>query len=286
MNEIPVTSQETEAGKLEEQHLTTALTALNDDGFVVLRDVVTPAHIETLREKMLADVKEILKRDDAPFNFNTGNLQQDPPPFAPYLFRDVLLNDLVIQVSKALLGPGVKNSYYSGNTALPGGTRQPVHPDVAQLWPNLQHATPPFGLVINIPVVDATPQNGSTELWPGTHHDTTFSIHQGSLRIGEETLEKRRALCPPIQPSIKAGSVLIRDIRLWHAGMPNHTHVPRPMIAMIHWCSWWLACDPIPFPQSETEFFAHPDLTTNARWTDRAPDYLKHNQSYDLQTEA
>lgn len=286
MNEIPVTSQEVRAGKLEEQHLGSTLSALNDDGFVVLRDVVSLAHIEILREKMLADVHEILKRPDAPFNFNTGNLQQDPPPFAPYLFRDVLLNDLVIQVSKALLGPGVKNSYYSGNTALPGGTRQPVHPDVAQLWPDLKYPTPPFGLVINIPVVDASPENGSTELWPGTHHDTTFCIHQGSTRISEEILEKRRTIRPPIQPSIKAGSVLIRDIRLWHAGMPNYTNVPRPMIAMIHWCSWWMACDPIPFPQSEKGFFTHSDLTTNARFVEGQPDYLKHNQSYDLQPTA
>lgn len=286
MNEIKPTPAELSEGKLDEPNLHAALSALKDDGFVVLRDIVAPAHIETLRDKMLSDVDEILKRSDAPFNFNTGNLQQDPPPFAPYLFRDVLLNDLVIQVSKALLGPGVKNSYYSGNTALPGGSRQPVHPDVAQLWPSLQHATPPFGLVINIPVVDATPQNGGTELWPGTHRNTTFSIHQGSARISEEILETRRGIHPPIQPSIKAGSVLLRDIRLWHAGMPNYTEIPRPMIAMIHWCSWWLACDPIPFPQSEKEFFAHPDLTTNARWMEDKPEYLKHNQSYDLQPTA
>lgn len=283
MNEISVTSQEVKAGKLGEQHLNAALKALSDDGFVILRDVVAPAHIEILRDKMLADVDEILKRDDAPFNFNTGNLQQDPPPFAPYLFRDILLNDLVIQVSKSLLGPGVKNSYYSGNTALPGGTRQPVHPDVAQLWPDLKYPTPPFGLVINIPVVDASPENGSTELWPGTHQDTTFCIHQGSTRISEEILEKRRAIRPPLQPSLKAGSVLIRDIRLWHAGMPNHANVPRPMIAMIHWCSWWLACDPIPFPKNDEAFFAHSDLTTNARFVEGQPEYLKHNQSYDLQ---
>src|SRR5205085_5414804 len=108
----------------------------------------------------------ILKREDAPYNFNTGNLQQDPPPLPPYLFRDVLLNEQVIAVTKAMLGPGLKNSYYSGNTALPGGKRQPVHPDAAQLWPNLACPTPPYGFVVNVPVVDVSPENGSTELWP------------------------------------------------------------------------------------------------------------------------
>src|SRR6185503_20481869 len=114
--------------------------ALRTDGFVVLNDVIDPAHLEVLRERMLEDIERILQREDAPFNFNSGNVQQQPPPFPPYLFRDVLVNDMVIAVTRAMLGPGVKNSYYSGNTALPGGTEQPVHPDVGQLWPNLETA--------------------------------------------------------------------------------------------------------------------------------------------------
>ena len=48
-----------------------------------------------------------------------GNVQQDPPPFPPYLFRDVLLNDMVIAVTTAVLGTPVKNTMYGGNTAMP-----------------------------------------------------------------------------------------------------------------------------------------------------------------------
>ena len=283
MNAIDITPDERTSGQMTAEHRAAAVRALNEDGFVVLNDVVDRAHLDTLRERMMADLEKILARKDAPFNFNTGNLQQDPPPFPPYLFRDVLVNDLVIAVTKAVLGPGVKNSYYSGNTALPGGTRQPVHPDVAQLWPNLEHPTPPFGLVVNVPVVDMDAENGSTELWPGTHRDTTFSIHQGSLRIPEEALAKHRAARPPLQPSVRAGSVVLRDIRLWHAGMPNHTQTPRPMIAMIHWCGWWGNVDPVPFPKGTEEFFAHPDLHTNARFVDGPIDHTLHNQAYDLQ---
>jgi ectoine hydroxylase-related dioxygenase (phytanoyl-CoA dioxygenase family) len=171
---------------------------------------------------MLSDLDQILARPNAPFNFNIGNVQQDPPPFPPYLFRDVLLNPLVIAVTRAILGSGLKNIMYSGNTALPGGTRQPVHPDVGQLWPQLAHPTPPYALVVNIPVVDMDAHNGSTELWPGTHLDTTVSVHDGSVRISQDMLDRRRAVEPPLQPSVRCGSVVIRDIRMWHAGMPNH----------------------------------------------------------------
>src|SRR5579871_1667397 len=227
---LDIAPAEVRNGVLTPEHLDAALTALRTDGFVVLNDVIDRSHLDVLRDRMLEDVRQILGRDDAPYNFNTGNVQQDPPPFPPYLFRDVLLNDLVIAVTAAALGPGLKNSYYSGNTCLPGGQRQPVHPDVGQLWPDLGAATPPFGFVVNVPVVDMAPENGSTELWPGSHRDTTMCVQRHDIKVPEAALEKRRAIAPPIQPSVRRGGIVVRDIRLWHCGMPNHADRPRPMI--------------------------------------------------------
>lgn len=37
---------------------------------------------------------------------------------------------------------------------------------------------------------------------------------------------------PPVQPVVKKGDILIRDLRLWHAGMPNETDKERIMIAI------------------------------------------------------
>jgi hypothetical protein len=93
---------------LDDEHLQLALQALREDGYVILHDVISSKHIETLRERMIADVESILALDDVPFQFNDGHLQQDPPPFPPYLFRDVLVNDFVVQITRAALGEGVK----------------------------------------------------------------------------------------------------------------------------------------------------------------------------------
>ena len=235
---------------------------------------------------MLADLPALLTRRDAPFNFNTGNIQQEPPPFPPYLSRDILLNEQAIAVTKALLGPGLKNGYYSGNTTIPGsGSRQPVHPDTAQLWPHLEQATPPFAIVVNVPMVDMTPENGSTEVWPGTHLDTTLSIDQGDIKVPIEAVEARRKIRPPLQLTVPAGSIILRDIRLWHAGMPNHTAQPRPMIAMIHTIAWWGGGETLTFPKGTEEFFQHPDLHTQARFVDEPIDYLHHSQAYDFKPE-
>jgi hypothetical protein len=274
--------EEIAAGKLTAENLETARRAVNDDGMVVLEGIVDVAHLDLLKTRMLEDLKSILARPDAPFNFNRGNVQQDPPPFAPYLFEDVLLNPLVGQVSESVLGKGFYNAFYSGNTALPNGERQPVHPDMGQLWPRMHHASPAFALVVNVPVVDVSPQNGSTELWPETHLDVRYDISEGAGRIEPAHLDEWRAERPPFQPTMKRGSVLIRDMRMWHAGMPNHTDEPRPMIAMIHWAPWWNTGGKIPFPKSAEAFFADAPFRTATSFVDGEVDYLKHGEAYDV----
>jgi ectoine hydroxylase-related dioxygenase (phytanoyl-CoA dioxygenase family) len=283
MVEITPTPAELASGKLEIANLERARRAILDEGYVVLVDVVDKDHVARIRDRMLEDVAKILDRPDAPFNFNKGNLQQDPPPFEPYLFKDVLLNDLVIQVTHSILGNGLYNAFYSGNTALANSSgRQPVHADYGHLWPNMEVPTPPYALVVNLPMVDMGAFNGATEIWPGTHKDTFCAIQTGDIKITEEQLEHWRAIHPPIQPDIEAGSVLIRDMRLWHAGMPNPSGQHRPMVAMIHWVSWWPRNEKVKFPSSAKAFFEHPVLDTAIEWVEEEIDHTKHGHSFDL----
>lgn len=280
---IDVTPEEKAEGKLTAAHLAAATEALKANGLVVLENVVDPAHLAVLRDRMLEDVQEILRRPNQPTQFTAGNIQQDPPPMPGYLFRDVLVNDLVIAVTQSVLGAGLTNDFYSGNTNLPGSTGQPVHADEGQLWPGLPAAHPAVRLVVNVPVVDMDESNGSTELWPGTHLDTTINAQMDSIRVPQDTLDARRSVSPPFQPSVKAGSVLIRDIRVWHRGTPNHTDRPRPMIAMIHNISWWPA-ETLVFPKGTEEFLSHSDLRSSARFVDTPIDYLHRHEAYDVRS--
>ena len=281
--ELELTAEERESGMPSPATVAAGVAAIRDDGYVVLKNVVSLEHLDILHERMRTDLATILARPDAPYQFNKGNVQQDPPPFPPFLFRDILVNEYVIGISREVLGPGLKNNFYSGNTALPGGTRQPVHPDSAQLWDGLEVATPAYGLVVNVPVVSMSPHNGSTEFWPGTHLDTRYSIHQGSPRVAEEHLEEWRRKRPPFQPVVERGSAIVRDIRMWHAGMPNLSTQPRPMLAMIHYAGWWNEEGKIAFPQSARPFLEHKLLRTMAAFTDGEVDYLHHHGAYDLE---
>ncbi|HEY0867467.1 MAG TPA: phytanoyl-CoA dioxygenase family protein [Fimbriimonas sp.] len=279
MVEISVTEDEKRQGRLAPGRHQEAVEAIRRDGLVVLADLIDLGHIEVLRERMVEDSQKLLQRKDRPFNWNPGNLQQNPPPEAPFLFRDVLVNDVVISVTQAILGRGLKNGFYSGNTALPSDQRQPVHADIGQLWPDLIVAHPAYGLVVNVPLVDMDERNGSTEVWPGTHTDTTVAFQDGEITIPAEVLERQRAVQPPLQPKVRAGSFLVRDIRMWHAGMPNRTEQPRPMMAMIHSVSWW-PTSALKFPKGTEGVFEHPDLNWHIDFTEGPIDHISEPQAY------
>jgi len=91
-----------------------------------------------------------------------------------------------------------------------------------------------------VPLITFTPDNGSTEIWLGTHTGelSGSKVQEGahgeraSGRIMQHLLERRGIVRGPCQPVIKKGSIVIRDLRLWHAGMPNTTNDVRIMLAM------------------------------------------------------
>jgi hypothetical protein len=256
---------------------------VRDDGYVILNDLIDPANLAPIRDRMLQDVARILARKDVPFNFNRGNIQQDPPPFPPYLSKQVMCNDIIISITKSILGKGLRNGMYSGNTALPhAGGRQPVHADMGQLWPDLEVAHPAYALVVNVLPVDVSPENGSTEIWPGTHKDVSVVVQDGEIKVSEAQLEARRQVSPGFQYTARAGSVVIRDIRMWHAGMPNHTDQPRPMIAMIHYVGWWSELTPLEFAAGSEPYLEHPDLTHVVRYVQGEIDHTQRNESYDF----
>ena len=281
---IDLTPDERAASQLLGDGLRAAVDALRADGLVLLNEVVDPAHLDVLHERMIADLDDLRARPDAPYNWNAGNLQQNPPPFPPYLFADVMFNPYVISVTSAVLGPGVKNVMYGGNTALPSDHRQPVHCDVGHLWPiaSLDGPHPPAQLVVNLLTVDVSPENGATEIWPGTHRELGVGVGD-DIKITPDLLEKRRAVSPPFQPTFRRGSILIRDIRLWHAGMPNRSREPRPMIAMIHASGWLETGTPLVFPTGTESFFDHPVLRTAAHFTDGPIDYLAEPEAFEYE---
>jgi len=266
---IALSAAERAAERLSDEHAQRAIAAVREAGVVVLKDAVDEAALDALHERLLTDTHALVAardRGDSIPGWKRGHLQQKPPHHPPYIFRDVVANPFAIQVTHGVLGDGLFNSFYSGNTNLPGSEAQPLHRDAQPLWPGGDGDHPATTLVVNISPIDVHPDNGSTEIWPGSH------------RVGGELTEAlisaRRAVAPPVRVQAPKGSVVVRDIRLWHRGVPNVSDQIRHMIALVHQVRWFHRTHTLRFQTGcEAEFHSE-YLDPNAEFVDAPPDYL------------
>ena len=258
---------EKDAQAFSPANLRAALKALDEDGIVVLEEVVSLDSVEKLSAKMRADMEEVKK--SRPVGKASSNESLSPPLNHPWLFKEICYNEFVIQVNHALLGNGLYWNFYASSTVHPyEGRKQETHHDTGPLFPSPMHdyPTPPHLLVVNIPLTDFTEENGATEVWLGSHKETrtltspfNFTPAEGT-DIYESLLEERRQCDTVLQMTARKGSAVIRDIRIYHGGMPNKTGQLRQMISMVHSRPWLRCRTWMVFAEGTEDFFNHPVL--------------------------
>ncbi|MCZ6635959.1 MAG: phytanoyl-CoA dioxygenase family protein [bacterium] len=264
---ITLTPEEQSAGEMTSDHLSQAVQGVREDGYLVVENAVDHACLDVLKEKMNEDSHKLMSAKKwGGAGRVKGHLQQGPPLHAPYVFPEIVSNPLAIQVTKGVLGEGVFNSFYNGNTNTPGSGLQPIHRDARPLWPDWGQAHPATTLVVNISPQDVHEHNGSTEIWPGSH-----------LVIGdvtEELVAKHSSERASLRVRSKKGSFVIRDIRLWHRGVPNESDEIRHMIAMVHQIRWFRRVRRLMYQKGCEDAFVSEDLDHNAQFVDGPMDYL------------
>lgn len=259
-----------------------AVTYLHRDGIIVLENAIETSHLDALSDLLTPEALEIAKDPDHHFNFGkqTRNMDQAPPLNPDLMFQDVWANPIACSVIKAILGPDIRAHYANGNTALKATGRQPVHSDI-----NKPHPLYPFAYIINIALDDVSLENGSTEIWIGSHRDSCIDQHDSvgveeeGLTIKPELVEERRKHSPPINPTTKKGSMIIRDVRLWHAGVPNRTAIPRIMLAFVYQPTWFQAPSKVLLPLKVKglieKWKQETGLEYYAEWVDGEVDHRK-----------
>jgi ectoine hydroxylase-related dioxygenase (phytanoyl-CoA dioxygenase family) len=280
MIEVTPTPEETAQECFEAENLNRAVEAVQKDGFVVINNVIDHAHLDILRERMEADLVKVKALPIVPHNFVWGNIQQDPPPQAEFVFRDVVANPFVCQVTSTMLGAGAFNSYMSGNSNVPGSNLQRVHVDAGQLWPNLKTAHPVARLAVNLALDDTTVENGAIELWPGSHLDTRKAVGQ-NLPLTDADLDGQRAIAAPVAGTARKGSFLLRDLRLWHRGTPNVSDATRFMIAMIHNVGWYKRTCRFDLDKACAPVFEGCPIENAIPLVDVPSDHIGRNSAYD-----
>ncbi|KAK3613128.1 hypothetical protein LTR22_028295 [Elasticomyces elasticus] len=114
---------------------------------------------------------------------STSKLAETHPPdlLVLRLLKDIWANKMTAVVISAILGPNPRCNLADGNTAMGAGYdgRQGVHADTAYNFPQM-----PCTITANYYLKDASPANGSTEVWLGSSRDTTFRDRQACLELG------------------------------------------------------------------------------------------------------
>ncbi len=267
---IQISAAEQERRALTPEHRQAALDAFDVDGYVILGGAIDPAVLDALKPKLDEDTQTLLERGEwGGAGRVPGHLQQSMPRSGAHISRDIVTNPFVIEITAAIVGPGVHNHFYNGNTNMPGSKMQPLHRDSGHLWPG--HVHPTASIVVNVYPVDVDENNGATEIWPGTHRvlDPT-----GDNRVPPEVEKARRETNPPVRVITTKGDAVLRDIRLWHRGMPNNGIEARHMIGMVHSAGFYHHNTAIPVNADAVHLFDDPVLTTPTEIVDDDYDYL------------
>jgi ectoine hydroxylase-related dioxygenase (phytanoyl-CoA dioxygenase family) len=224
--------------KLEAVNADEAFMRLRVEGYVVLDNIVP---VEVIERTRLAYEQEILgpatKREP---NRGVNRWQAYIPFREPYCDPALWAHPLVLDIVERALGKDAVMQVVSSDTPLPGSDYQGVHTDIGQLFPELDIPVPFYALGLSVPLIDVTAENGPMELWPGTH----------LVRSEGVDIERAAAGRRSVSPLSQAGTVMLRDYRVWHRGTPNRSDRPRPRFGFAFVRPWFKLATPTSIPES------------------------------------
>ena len=198
------------------------------DGFCVLREHLDQRTLAAWREAFAPLLERHLERQGHLRNRGPGRYYVTLPFTDPFADPRVYEDEDVLAVVSRLVGEDAVLCQLATDTPLLGSDYQDIHRDTPPLFPETGQETPPFQLAVNFPLVDVTEENGPFEVARATH---MLPKEEGLRRIesGEARLE-------PIL--MRAGDVMVRDVRGLHRGTPNRSGEPRPMVVLGYSRRW------------------------------------------------
>lgn len=227
---MKISAAELQAGAMNEENLRIAVRTLKECGYVVIEDVLPRDWIDRTRhicDETLQRYMKTLEPEKRQY-YERIHTAMFPPVCSPFMDAIAIENPFAVQVAEAAIGPDFFCTFYNTNTQWPRSGIQHVHRDFDHLFPGFPVALPISQIIVNIPLTDFNLENGATEIWPGSH------LIVDELSNDGEALEERAKTLPSVRPAVSAGSIILRDMRTWHRGMPNQTDEIRTMLALIY----------------------------------------------------
>lgn len=245
---IRINQEHRQNSRLDLETIQIAAEQVRRNGYVVLASVLSEEQIQELR----AAFDPLFEKytEEKGYNTGTARAQMFLPFTEPFCKDAIIANPMALSIIDEVLGSDCRCTYFASDTACPGSDYQNVHSDLPPLFPELGVGLPPYSLVLNIPLVDVTEENGPLEIWPGGSHldpdNTKHTDIAGETVSAAKFMHSEKVLMP-------AGSMVIRDMRMWHRGTPNQSSAWRTNLAFIYNREWYGAGSEIPIPESTYE---------------------------------
>lgn len=183
-----------------------ALAALDELGYVVVPDALAADHVA----RVLEAFERALQQTDGTQHVR---LDQSTPNLAAW--QALERHPALLSAQTRVLGSGAYESDLHGRNPLPGFGAQGLHADAR---PRLRGEASSVLTALWM-LDDFTRENGATRVVPGSHRllgAVPKSFAQPGARHPDELVVTGRA-----------GSVLLLNGHLWHAGGPNESSGPR-----------------------------------------------------------
>ncbi|RAL66310.1 hypothetical protein DID88_005980 [Monilinia fructigena] len=200
------------------------------------------AGVEEFHKNGIMNTDGAKKLEDPNLVFNHGNEKNNfsiyPPLSKEWLIEDIWANKHAAAVMEAIIG--LPQLVYAGsNINLP--TQDPAARQAVHVDSYADHHKFPTCIEVFMYLHDVSPANGSMEIWPGSHEGWNFKdlVNNGRGWVKTSTFIRRAERSPPFQPTIPKGSITIRDLRLWHSGMPNLSDQNCITIGFLHFPRWF-----------------------------------------------
>lgn len=200
------------------------------ESYCVLPTHIAPEIIAAWREAFAPLLLQHIEREGELQNRGPGRYYVTLPFEGVFADPRVFEDPDILTIVENLVGKDFVMCQLATDTPVRGSAYQDLHRDAPPLFPEWGRETPPFQLAVNFSLVDVTPHNGPLETTRGTHlMDKTDALQR--IESGEIPLE-------PVY--LRAGDILIRDVRAIHRGTPNPSDEPRPMVVLGYSRRWLL----------------------------------------------
>lgn len=231
------------------------------DGFCVLRDHFSKNKIAQWRESCLPLLYRQIELEGGKTSRGSNRYYVTFPFQMPFADPEFFEDPDILAIVEILAGKNFVMCQLASDTPMLGSEFQDIHRDCPPLFPETGSETPMYQLALNFPLVDVTAENGPLEIIRGTH---MMSRDEGMKLVdrGEKEIET---------VFMKAGDLMIRDVRTLHRGTPNKTIEPRPMV-VIGYSRSWLHRPEVDIKIPRNEF---------AKLSDRAKNMLRYNPIVD-----